>query len=90
MNPAGYGVLLLCGPLAAIAAVWLADRIGVPYPVLLVGLGAFLAWAPWVNVPTLAPEVVFYLFCRRCSITRRISLRQTTFGPVPGRSDCCR
>ncbi|BBX44028.1 Na+/H+ antiporter [Mycobacterium cookii] len=62
MNPAGYGVLLLCGPLAAIAAVWLADRIGVPYPVLLVGLGAFLAWAPWVNVPTLAPEVVFYLF----------------------------
>jgi len=62
VNPAGYGVLLLCGPLAAIAAVWLADRIGVPYPVLLVALGAFLAWLPWVNVPTLAPEVVFYLF----------------------------
>jgi Na+/H+ antiporter len=62
VNPAGYGVLLLCGPLAAIAAVWLAERIGVPYPVLLVGLGALLAWLPWVNVPTLAPEVVFYLF----------------------------
>ncbi len=62
MDPAGYGVLLLCGPLAAIAAVWLADRIGVPYPVLLVALGAILAWLPWVNVPTLAPEVVFYLF----------------------------
>ncbi|MGA7134406.1 MAG: Na+/H+ antiporter [Mycobacterium sp.] len=62
MNPAGYGVLLLCGPLLAIAAVWLADRVGVPYPVLLVALGALLAWLPWVNVPTLAPEVVFYLF----------------------------
>ncbi len=62
MNPAGYGVLLLCGPLAVIAAVWLADRIGVPYPVLLVGVGAVLAWLPWVKVPTLAPEVVFYVF----------------------------
>jgi Na+/H+ antiporter len=62
VNPAGYGVLLICGPLAAIAAVWLAERIGVPYPVLLVALGAILAWLPWVNVPTLAPEVVFYLF----------------------------
>lgn len=62
MNPAGYGVLLLCGPLAAIAAVWLAERVGVPYPVLLVAVGAILAWLPWVNVPTLAPEVVFYVF----------------------------
>ena len=62
MNPAGYGALLLCGPLAAIAAVWLAERIGVPYPVLLVTVGAILAWLPWVNVPTLAPEVVFYVF----------------------------
>ena len=52
MNPAGYGALLLCGPLAAIAAVWLADRVGVPYPVLLVGVGALLAWLPWVDVPT--------------------------------------
>jgi Na+/H+ antiporter len=62
VNPAGYGVLLLCGPLAAIAAVWLAERIGVPYPVLLVALGAILAWLPWVKVPTLAPEIVFYVF----------------------------
>lgn len=62
MNPAGYGALLLCGPLAAIAAVWLADRVGVPYPVLLVGVGALLAWLPWVDVPTLSPEVVFYVF----------------------------
>jgi CPA1 family monovalent cation:H+ antiporter len=62
VNPAGYGLLLLCGPLAVIAAVWLADRVGVPYPVLLVGVGAILAWVPWVNVPTLSPEVVFYVF----------------------------
>ncbi len=62
MNPAGYGVLLICGPLAVIAAVWLADRIGVPYPVLLVGVGAIFAWLPWVKAPQLAPEVVFYVF----------------------------
>ena len=62
MNPAGYGALLLCGPLAVIAAVWLADRVGVPYPVLLVAVGAALAWLPGVNVPQLSPDVVFYVF----------------------------
>jgi len=62
VNPAGYGVLLLCGPLAAVAAVWLAERIGVPYPVLLVGVGAVFSWLPWVSVPQLSPEVVFYVF----------------------------
>jgi Na+/H+ antiporter len=62
VNPAGYGALLLCGPLAVIAAVWLADRVGVPYPVLLVAVGAALAWLPGVNVPQLAPDVVFYVF----------------------------
>jgi Na+/H+ antiporter len=62
VNPAGYGVLILCGPLAALAAIWLADRIGVPYPVLLVGVGAIFGWLPWVKVPALAPEIVFYAF----------------------------
>ena len=62
MNPSGYGVLLLCGPVAAVAAVWLAGRIGVPYPILLVGVGAVLSWLPWVSVPQLSPEVVFYVF----------------------------
>jgi hypothetical protein len=59
VNPAGYGTLLLCGPLAVIAAVWLADRIGVPYPVLLVAVGAALAWLPGVNrVLRVSPAVV--------------------------------
>ena len=62
MNPAGYGILLLCGPLAAVAAVWVAERVGVPYPVLLVAVGAMLSWLPWVSVPTLSPEIVFYVF----------------------------
>jgi len=62
VNPAGYGVLLLCGPLAAVAAVWVAERVGVPYPVLLVGVGAALSSLPWVTVPTLSPEIVFYVF----------------------------
>jgi Na+/H+ antiporter len=62
VHPAGYGLLVLCGPLAAVAAVWVAERIGVPYPVLLVGVGAVLSWLPWVSVPQLSPEVVFYVF----------------------------
>jgi Na+/H+ antiporter len=62
VNPAGFGVLLLCAPLAVIAAVWLADRVGIPYPVLLVAAGAVLAWLPGVKVPHLAPEIVFYVF----------------------------
>ena len=62
MNPAGYGVLLISLPLAAVAAVWVAERVGVPYPVLLVAVGAVFSWLPWVNVPQLSPEVVFYVF----------------------------
>lgn len=62
MIPVGYGVLLLCGPLAAVAAVWVAERIGVPYPVLLVAVGAFFGLLPWGGVPELAPDVVFYVF----------------------------
>jgi Na+/H+ antiporter len=62
VNPADYGVLLLCGPLAAVAAVWVAERVGVPYPVLLVAVGALLSWLPWVSVPQLSPEIVFYVF----------------------------
>jgi len=90
VNPAGYGALLLCGPLAVIAAVWLADRVGVPYPVLLVAVGAALAWLPGVNVPQLSPMSCSTCFSRRCCITRRISLRQMIFGPMPGRSAYCR
>jgi Na+/H+ antiporter len=60
--PAGYAVLVLCGPLAVVAAVWVADRVGVPYPVLLVGLGALFSWLPGVSVPVLSPHVVFYVF----------------------------
>jgi Na+/H+ antiporter len=60
--PAGYVILLVCGPLAAVAAVWVAERIGVPYPVLLVAVGAMFAWLPWVSVPVLSPHVVFYVF----------------------------
>jgi Na+/H+ antiporter len=60
--PAGYGILLICGPLAAVAAVWLAERIGVPYPVLLVAVGAVFSWLPGVSVPVLSPHVVFYVF----------------------------
>lgn len=46
MGPAGYGLLLLCGPLTAVGAVLLAQRIAVPYPILLVVVGALLKLSP--------------------------------------------
>jgi len=60
--PATYTILLLCGPAIAIAAVWGAERIGVPYPILLVGVGVFLSWFPWTPSPEISPEIVFFLF----------------------------
>jgi Na+/H+ antiporter len=60
--PADFGVLLLCLPLAAAAAAWAAERIGVPYPVLLVAAGALLGLSPWVGAPELSPDVVFFVF----------------------------
>ena len=60
--PTTYTILLLCGPATAIAAVWAADRIGVPFPILLVGVGVFLSWFPWTPSPEIPPEIVFYLF----------------------------
>lgn len=61
--PADFVVLLLYLPLAAAAAGWAAERIGVPYPVLLVAVGALLSLLPWgVSAPQLSPEVVFYVF----------------------------
>ena len=62
MIPAGYTVLLLCGPLAAVAVVWLAERIGVPYPVFLVALGALFYLVPWIGMPDISPAIVFYVF----------------------------
>lgn len=60
--PATYTILLLCGPAIAIAAVWGAERMGVPYPILLVGVGMFLSWFPWTPSPEIPPQIVFYLF----------------------------
>lgn len=62
MIPATYTILLLCGPAIAIAAVWSAERIGVPYPILLIGVGVFLSWFPWTPSPEIPPEIVFYVF----------------------------
>lgn len=60
--PATYTILLLCGPAIAIAAVWSAERIGVPFPIFLIGVGVFLSWFPYTPSPEISPEIVFYLF----------------------------
>ena len=60
--PLSFTILLLCGPLTAVAAVWVAERIGVPFPVLLVPLGALFYWVPWIGTPEVPPEIVFYVF----------------------------
>jgi Na+/H+ antiporter len=60
--PGGYTVLLLLGPLAAVATVWASERIGVPYPVPLVALGALFYLVPWIGMPVISPAIVFYVF----------------------------
>ncbi|WP_373139533.1 Na+/H+ antiporter [Mycobacterium marinum] len=55
-------VLLLCLPLIAAVAGWAAERIGVPYPLLLVSAGALLSLLPWSRVPQLSPQLVFFVF----------------------------
>jgi len=55
-------VLLLYVPLATAAAGWLAERFGVPYPVLLVAAGALLSLSGWAAAPELSPSVMFYVF----------------------------
>lgn len=62
MIPDGYTVLLLCGPLVAAAAVWAAQRVGIPYPVPLVGVGALFYLVPWVGTPNISPDIIFYVF----------------------------
>ncbi|KAA8963994.1 Na+/H+ antiporter [Mycobacterium sp.] len=59
---AHLAVLLFYVPLATAAAGWLAERFGVPYPVLLVGAGALLTLSGWAAAPELPPVVMFYVF----------------------------
>lgn len=60
--PLGYLALLILGPLAIVAMVWVAERIAVPYPILLVALGALFYLVPWIGTPVVKPELVFYVF----------------------------
>src|SRR5580700_8377023 len=53
----------LFGLLAAVAALtWLAQRIGVEYPILLVIGGLVLGFIPGLPRVALQPDVVFLLF----------------------------
>jgi Na+/H+ antiporter len=60
--PATFAVLLVCLPLVAAAAGWVAERTGVPLPVLLVGAGVLLGLAPGLHPPELSPQVVLFVF----------------------------
>jgi Na+/H+ antiporter len=47
---------------AAVALLLLADRLKLPYPVLLVLGGLGLGFMPWLETPELAPELVLVIF----------------------------
>ena len=47
---------------AIVALVWLADRINVPYPMLLMIGGLVLALLPWTPTIELDPEIVLVIF----------------------------
>ncbi|MEZ5098296.1 MAG: Na+/H+ antiporter [Thermoleophilia bacterium] len=48
--------------LAVLGSTLAARRVGIPYPVVLVVLGLGAGFVPGVPVPTLDPDVVFFLF----------------------------
>ena len=54
---------LIIGLLALIAVLaWLADRIGIPYPLLMLLGGAIFAVIPWTPIIDLDPELTLVLF----------------------------
>ncbi len=54
---------LIIGLLALIAVLaWLADRIGIPYPMLMLLGGAIFAVIPWTPIIELDPELILVLF----------------------------
>lgn len=54
---------LIIGLLALIAVLaWLADRIGIPYPMLMLLGGAIFAVIPWTPIIELDPELTLVLF----------------------------
>jgi monovalent cation/hydrogen antiporter len=52
-------ILLLA---AGVALAWLSDKAGVPYPVVLLGAGALIAFVPGIPSVPLDPELVLLLF----------------------------
>src|SRR5687768_15425292 len=58
-----HEVEIILGLLVAVAAVaWVANRLRIPYPILLVIGGLALSLVPGLPVVTLKPEHVFLLF----------------------------
>jgi len=54
---------LVLGLLMVVAlAVTVSRRIGIPYPILLVGLGILIGLVPGMPQVDLAPDLVFLLF----------------------------
>lgn len=62
MAPTAFTVLLLCLPLAAALAGWAAERTELPYPLLVVVLGALMGLLPCTKVPVLSPQLVLFGF----------------------------
>jgi hypothetical protein len=60
------------------------------YPVLLVAVGALLSWLPWVSVPKLLPEVVFYVFLPPLVYYAANFIAPDDLRANAGRSVCCR
>ena len=54
--------LIMALIVAVVALVWLADRIRIPYPMLLMVGGLALAIAPWTPTIELEPEIVLVIF----------------------------
>ena len=81
-------IVLLLGLVAALVVI--AQKINLPYPVVLVLAGLALSFVPRLPEVKLNPNIVFYSFCRRSFIRRLFLLRGAIFGEIFGRSCCSR
>ena len=83
MIPAGYGILLISLPLAAVAAVWAAERVGIPIGaagsrrsgVRLVAVGQRATAVAGGRVLLFLPPLVYYAAVFHCTGRLRANAR---------------
>ncbi len=82
--------LLLVLAAATVLLAPLAERINLPYPVVMLMFGLALAFVPKMPAPTVNAGGSCRSSCRHCSSPRRGARRGVSSWTIAGRSACSR